>query len=102
MVALYEASLEASADSEAAGGGGGGGVADEHPSGAPAPRSAPRCGNCVCVSFLDLSVWCHACESYIEDAEVTEKILVPLREAKFPDGKVVLPTSAPATSHHED
>jgi hypothetical protein len=43
------------------------------------------CGHCIGVSFADLSVWCHECQSYIRDKERIQPLLTKLEEIKFDD-----------------
>lgn len=50
-------------------------------------------GNCIAVSFADLSVWCHVCEAYIKDNSDAEQglilkpILTALEDIKFGGGE---------------
>lgn len=49
-------------------------VSDQGPDGA---------GHCVAVSLSDLSVWCHACRSYLKHKQLLDPILKRLEEMKF-------------------
>lgn len=43
-----------------------------------------QAGHCVGLSLADLSVWCHACQAYLEDP-VVQRLMTKLEELKFAD-----------------
>ena len=40
-------------------------------------------GNCIAVSFSDLSVWCYLCNSYVRHRELLDPLLQQLEKLKF-------------------